>query len=263
MDKIAEFLPSLLKKAGKIMLEAHEIGSSVSSKSGNANFVTEFDTKVQDFLISSIKKEIPYATFMAEEQENDAAVINNQCCFVIDPIDGTTNFIYNYHHSCISVAVISYGEPVVGAVYDPYLDELFMAQKGKGASLNGAPMQVSQTPLSGALVAFGSAPYYRNELGDLTMGLLKELYMNAADVRRCGSAALDLAYLAAGRNDVFFEARLSPWDYAVGYLLITEAGGIISQINGDPVNFSAPQSILASNAVAYDELLAIAKKHIQ
>ena len=86
--------------------------------------------------------------------------------------------------------------------------------------------------------------------------------MNAADIRRCGSAALDLAYLAAGRNDVFFEMILSPWDYAVGYLLITEAGGIISQINGEPVNFSAPQSILASNAVAYDELLAIAKKHI-
>ena len=261
MDKIVEFLPSLLRNAGKIMLEAHEIGSSVTSKSGNANFVTEFDTKVQDFLISAIKKEIPYATFMAEEQENDAAVINSKCCFVIDPIDGTTNFIYNYHHSCISVAVISYGEPVVGAVYDPYLDELFLAQKGKGATLNGAPMHVSQTPLSGALVAFGSAPYYRNELGDATMGLLKELFMNAADIRRCGSAALDLAYLAAGRNDVFFEVRLSPWDYAVGYLLITEAGGVISQLDGTPVSFSCAQPILASNHVAYADLLAIAKKY--
>ena len=262
MDTIIQFLPALLKRAGKIMLEAHEIGNTVTTKSGNANFVTEFDTKVQSLLISEIKKNVPEATFMAEEQENDASVIDAECCFVIDPIDGTTNFIYHYHHSCISVAVLSHGQPVIGAIYDPYLDELFLAQKGKGATLNGSPIHVTQTPLPNALVAFGSAPYYRDELGDATMSLLKELFMNAADIRRCGSAALDLAYLAAGRNDVFFEMILSPWDYAVGYLLITEAGGIISQINGEPVNFSAPQSILASNAVAYDELLTIAKKHI-
>lgn len=261
MNKIADFLPSLLQRAGKIMLEALHIESTVTAKSGNANFVTQYDTQVQTFLIEEIKKELPGATFMAEEQENDAAVINANCCFIIDPIDGTSNFIYHYHHSCISVAVLSHGKPIVGAVYDPYLNELFWAEKGKGATLNGSPIHVSENALSGALVAFGTAPYYRNELGNATMELLKEIYMKSADVRRCGSAALDLAYLAAGRNDLFFELRLSPWDYAAGYLLITEAGGSISQCNGDPVSFSKPQSILAGNPIAYPDFLAIAKKN--
>ena len=255
------FLPSLLKEAGKIILSALNVTSSVTSKEGAGNFVTQFDTKVQDFLISEIKKQIPDATFIAEEKDNDVRVAQSACCFVIDPIDGTTNFIYHYHHSCISIAMLSHGEPVVGAIYDPYLDELFFAQKGMGATLNGVSMRVSNNPLHQALTAYGTAPYYRDVLADKTFDLAKELFMQTADIRRCGSAALDLAYLAAGRNDVFFEMRLSPWDYAAGYVLITEAGGKMTRLDGTAVDYTKPQSVLASNAVAYDALLEITKKY--
>ena len=157
--------------------------------------------------------------------------------------------------------MLSHGEPVVGAIYDPYLDELFFAQKGMGATLNGVSMRVSSNPLHQALTAYGTAPYYRDVLADKTFDLAKELFMQTADIRRCGSAALDLAYLAAGRNDVFFEMRLSPWDYAAGYVLITEAGGKMTRLDGTAVDYTKPQSVLASNAVAYDALLEITKKY--
>lgn len=258
---IVERLPSLLRQAGRIMLDAHTVRKTVTVKDGTANFVTEYDTRVQQFLKAELQKLIPTARFMAEEQENECGVVEADCCFVIDPIDGTTNFICDYHHSCISVAMLSKGIPEIGAIYDPYMDELFFAQRGKGATCNGTPIHVSDTPLSGALVAYGTAPYYREELGEATFSLLKELFFQTTDIRRCGSAALDLAYLAAGRNDVFFELLLSPWDYAAGAVLISEAGGILTQLDGSPVSFEKPQPILASNQAAYADLLAVAKPY--
>jgi myo-inositol-1(or 4)-monophosphatase len=258
-----DFLPSLLEQAGNMILEAHDScdESAITVKAGSANFVTVHDVRVQDFLMTEIKKQIPEVRFIAEEQENDAAVLQSDCCFVIDPIDGTTNFIHNYRHSCISVAVFSKGEPIFGAVYDPYLKEYFHAKKGQGAFIGDKPIRVSEFTLEQAVVAYGTAPYYRDELGDATFALTKELFLASADIRRCGSAALDLAYLAAGRNDAFFELRLSPWDFAAGYLLITEAGGIISSMNGMPLDFSKPQAVIAANKIAYPALLEIAKQY--
>ena len=136
-------------------------------------------------------------------------------------------------------------------------------EKGKGAFLNGKPMQVSSTPFSSSLIAYGTAGYYKDKLGNATFEMSKEIFMTArdGDVRRCGSAALDLAYLAAGRNDLFFELMLSPWDIAAASLLITEAGGIISDMDGNPIDLSRPSPILAGNPVAYPQLLEIAKKY--
>ena len=258
-----DFLPALLEKAGAMILEAHNVSdeNEITVKAGSANFVTVHDVRVQDFLMTEIKKQIPEVRFIAEEQENDSAVLQSDCCFVIDPIDGTTNFIHNYRHSCISVAVFSKGEAVFGAVYDPYLKEYFHAHKGEGAFLGAEQIHVSDYTLEEAVVAFGTAPYYREELGDSTFALTKELFMACSDIRRCGSAALDLAYLAAGRNDAFFEMRLSPWDFAAAYLLITEAGGVITGLDGSPLDFSKTQPIIAANKAAYPALLAITKKY--
>lgn len=257
MQSIQEWITPLIRQAGKTMLEARNVESSenITVKPGDANFVTVYDVAIQDFLMQEIQKQLPQARFIAEEQANDTSILSSEYCFLIDPIDGTANFICDYRHSAISVAMFSYGEPVFGAVYDPYLNELFWAERGKGAYLNGTPIHVSERPFSLAMVAFGTATYDKKQFGDKTFRLLKELFLCCADVRRCGSAALDLAYLAAGRNDAFFEYRLSPWDIAAGALLITEAGGIISDMNGNPIDYTDPIPVIAANPQIYPLLL--------
>ena len=256
---ISEILIPLILDAGKQMKRAHDVEaeSAVNAKSGTANFVTVYDVQIQSFLMREIKKAIPDAYFIAEEKDNDASALEHPYCFVIDPIDGTTNFIHDTRHSCVSVAMLSFGEPIFGAVYDPYLDELFHAEKGKGAYLNDRPMQVSDRPMNLALVAYGTSPYYKERYTDATFALSKKLFLTCADIRRCGSAALDLAHLAAGRYDVFFECILSPWDIAAGQLLITEAGGLITDMQGKPIDFSVPSSVIAANRACYPALLEI------
>jgi len=262
MEKI---LTELMRAAGRIMLSAHleedNSDGAVSEKTGSANFVTKYDVAVQEFLMEEIKKAIPNATFIAEEKENDPSVLSGEACFVIDPIDGTKNFINDYRHSCISLAVISRGETVFGAVYDPYQNEMFTAEKGKGARLNGRPMKVSDRSLELGIAAYGTSPYYKDTLTDKTFGFARDVFLAASDIRRCGSAALDLAYLAAGRNDIFFEFILSPWDIAAGSLLVTEAGGVITDINGDTIDLSHPSSVFAANKTIYPDLIKMAEKY--
>ena len=266
MQSIREWLIPLIRQAGKTMAEARHVESreNITAKPGDANFVTVFDVAIQDFLMQEIQKQIPTACFIAEEQENDTSILSREYCFLIDPIDGTSNFIFDYHHSAISVAMFSYGEPVFGAVYDPYLCELFWAERGKGAYLNDTPLQVSERPMELAMVAYGSAPYYKKQLAEKTFALQKELFLCCADVRRCGSAALDLAYLAAGRNDIFFEYSLSPWDIAAAALLVVEAGGVISDMNGNPPDYTKPIPVIAASARLYPLLLQkLQKEHLQ
>lgn len=258
MEKI---ITDVMRSAGKIVLSAHLDEDSVREKTGSANFVTEYDVAVQNFMMSEIKRNIPKAVFIAEEKENDPTVLSGEYCFVIDPIDGTKNFINDYRHSCISLAMISKGETVFGAVYDPYLDEMFTAEKGMGARLNGKPMHVSERPIETAIVAFGTSPYYKDTLADKTFDFTKEIFLTASDIRRTGAAALDLAYLAAGRNDIFFEFVLSPWDFAAGALLVTEAGGIVTDIKGNKTELSAPSSIFAANSKIHPQLIEIAAKY--
>ena len=261
--EIIERLTALLREAGEILLGAHAVDpqDDVQVKPGTANFVTVYDVKVQEFLMREIKSLIPDAVFIAEEKENDPAVLNGEYCFIIDPIDGTTNFIHDYRHSCISLAMVSRGEAVFGAIYTPYLGELFSAEKGAGAYLNGAPMHVSDRPMELAVAAFGTCPYYKDTLADKTFAFARDVFLATADVRRLGSAALDLAYLAAGRNDAFFEFILSPWDIAAGMLLISEAGGIVTQLDGSPLTLSAPCSVFAGNGRTHSVLLRMAKKY--
>lgn len=250
-----------MREAGRVMLSAHGVEGDVSVKAGSANFVTVYDVRIQNFIIDEIRRVIPGAVFIAEEKDNDPDVLKEEFCFIIDPIDGTTNFIRDYRHSCISLAMVSRGETVFGAVYDPYLDEMFSAEKGKGAFLNGKSIYVSVREPDMAIVAYGTSPYYKDSLAKKTFAICRNLFMNSADVRRCGSAALDLAYTAAGRNDAFFECMLSPWDIAAGALLITEAGGIISDMNGDPVTLTKPVPVIASNEKCREWLLSTVKKH--
>lgn len=254
-------LEKIVRNAGKIMLgvDGVDADGDICAKSGDANYVTVFDVKVQNYLIGEIKKVFPDAVFLAEEQDNDPSVLQGDHCFIIDPIDGTTNFIRNYKQSSISVAMFSKGKAVLGIVYNPYLDELFSAIAGGGAFMNGEKISVSDRALSESIIGFGPSPYYKEELGRKTFDSLFSIFMRCADVRRTGSAAIDLANVAAGRIDGFFEMRLSPWDVAAGYLLVKEAGGVITDLDGHDIDFTNPSPVVAGSFKVHGELLSYIK----
>lgn len=260
----ANMLLPLIRNAGQQMREAHaDAENHVSVKPGDANFVTLYDVQIQESLINGIQQLFPDACFIAEEQDNQVSALAAEHCFIIDPIDGTTNFIHDCRFSCVSVAMFSYGEPIFGAVYNPYADEMFCAERGKGAYLNGQRMQVSSRPFASSIAAFGTAPYYKQRLCDATFALSRKLFLTCADLRRAGSAALDLAYLAAGRVDLFFELLLSPWDIAAGYLLVTESGGILTGLKGEKIDFSSPSPVLAGTPTTHRELLRSASEVVE
>lgn len=164
----------------------------------------------------------------------------------MDPIDGTTNFIKDYHVSAISAGLAKDGEKYIGVVYNPYLDEMFTAERGKGAFLNGRPIHVSRNPLSEGIVLFGTAPYYE-ELSKKSFQMAYAYFKKALDVRRSGSAAIDLCSIAAGRAELYFELRLSPWDFAAGALIVEEAGGVVTTVEGGAVTLGQKCSVLATN----------------
>lgn len=259
MLKIVDLLSNIVRNAGKIMLGVDGVNADgdICEKFGDANYVTVFDVRVQTYLINEIKCIFPDAVFMAEEKDNDPEVLQGEHCFIIDPIDGTTNFIRNYKQSSISVAMLSKGEVMIGIVYNPYLDELFSATANNGAFMNGERIHVSDRALCESVIGYGTSPYYKDELGKSTFDSAYNIFMRCADLRRTGSAAIDLANVAIGRIDGFFEMRLSPWDIAAGYLLVKEAGGVITDSKGNYIDFSAPTTVVAGNAAIHNELLTL------
>lgn len=250
-----------MREAGELLHGAHPAASEITVKPGDDNFVTACDVAVQEFLIARFSELLPGAGFLAEEQETHC--IPSGRCFIIDPIDGTTNLIHDYRHSAISVALCENGAVTFGAVLNPYSGELFYAARGEGAFLetDGAAKRicVSARPLRDALVEFGTSPYYK-ALADETFALVKELFLRSRDIRRSGSAALDICYVACGRCDLFFETILSPWDYAAGSVILSEAGGLLTQIDGSAVRLEAPSSVLAANPGAHAEFLALRRE---
>ncbi len=254
------FVPALLREASAIMLSADHIERQLHAKSGSQNFVTEYDIRTENFLRERFATLLPEADMLGEETADTHSVrIAEGLTLIVDPIDGTTNFMEDYKQSCISVGICDRGTMVYGAIYNPYMDAMFTAQLGKGAIVEekgvSIPLKASGRALCDSLVLFGTSPYYRETLGEPTFRTLWHLFGKARDIRRSGSAALDLANIAAGRGDVFFEYLLSPWDFAAGSLLIAEAGGMISQMDGSPVTYDKPCSIIAGGA-AYEELVS-------
>ncbi len=242
---------TVVKKCGDIILFADGAERNVSSKEGRANFVTKYDVAVQAYLEEELLKILPEAVFIGEEGEHSKA-IGEGYAFIVDPIDGTTNFIKNYHRSCVSVGLALHGTMEIGVVYNPYSNEMFYAQRGRGAFLNGQPLHVSSNRLEEGLVCFGTSPYYA-ELIDQTFDLVKTLHRASLDVRRSGSAALDLCDIASGRCELFFECRLSPWDYAAGSLIVQEAGGRIGRMDGTGISLDKGCSVLAGGPAAWEE----------
>lgn len=250
LKKITE----IVKKAGKIVLSAHNQENTITAKEGKKNFVTKYDVAVQEFLFKELGKAFSDAQFIGEEGENDFSTDGLR--FIIDPIDGTTNFMQDYRCSCISVALCNGNDVVAGVVYNPYTDELFSAEKGKGAYLNGDRISVSERPLSDGLALFGTSPYHP-ENTDETFSLLRKVFDFSRDIRRSGSAAYDICMIACGRCEVFFEKSLQPWDIAAGTLILKEAGGIALNYQGRDINFSTPNDVVFANPKAYKEFITL------
>ncbi|WP_026492749.1 inositol monophosphatase family protein [Butyrivibrio sp. XPD2002] len=231
------------KEAGEIMLSA--VRPKIMEKSGHANFCTETDEKIQKFLIEKLQKVLPEATFLGEEDGQDVFTekMRSGYCFVLDPIDGTSNFIYEYRPSVISIGLLKDGKPHMAVIYNPYDDMMFSATAGQGAYMNGEKIMSSDSPLSDSLAVFGTAPYY-TELRDKTFDIAKKLLPRCVDLRRSGTAAWDMCCVALGRCGLYFELRVQLWDYAAAALIAEEAGCKLTDIEGNPLSYSGPTSAL-------------------
>lgn len=243
-----------LVKSAKGLIENREMAGHVKEK-GRADYVTQVDIAVQDYLEKALYSLAPDIQFLGEE--SGLQEMRGNRCWILDPVDGTTNLVHDYRHSAVSLGLCCRDEIVMGIIYDPYHGELFSAEKGKGSFLNGQPIHVSESEaLSDTIIALGTYAY-RRELADANFARFRRVYDRCQDIRRIGSAALELAYTACGRQGGFFEPYLNPWDYAAGILLVQEAGGRVSDFDGNPPSFREGGSIAATNGKIHEELLGL------
>lgn len=253
-----EIIETIVRSAGEIIRGATHIDESVQEKSSHCDLVTKYDGMVQEYLRRELLAAFPEAGFYGEEEE-EHDIAGRSAYFIVDPIDGTMNFVRHARHSCISVGLMKDGLMEYGAVYQPYTDEMFTGQRGKGAFLNGRPLQMRDVPLSESIAMFGSAIYYRDTI-PATARLMEEALPRVLDFRRSGSAALDICYLAAGRADLFFEACIRPWDYAAAALIAQEAGAVVSALDGTPLRYIDRCSVAVGTPSNYPELIEIVQR---
>ena len=249
-------LQLIVREAGKILKEARLDIVGVGQKQGEANFVTVYDVQIQQFLMEKLSQMIPDATFFGEEdtEGNQAGRLGDGFTFIIDPIDGTTNFMLDYHFSCVSVGVAWGGALVAGCIYNPYLNHMYVAIRGLGAYLNGRRLKMEDLLVERGIVAFGAARYNDDNV-DLLFSVVRNLFNRCLAIRSGGSAALDLAKIASGSNAAYVEMKLQPYDYAAAALMIEEAGGRIVQMDGRPITLDRPCSILAGTKTAVAQIL--------
>jgi myo-inositol-1(or 4)-monophosphatase len=230
-------------------------------KKGAIDLVTEVDLEIERRVRALIAERFPDHAVLGEEGAGkQASVIPPGVCWVLDPLDGTTNFAHGLPLFCVSLGVEVNGRAVYGAVYDALRGELFTAEDGAGAFLNGEPLRVSEADsLLESLLCTGF-PYDVHKRVDELVGLFGAFLGQARAVRRLGSAALDLCYVAAGRFDGFWEARLRPWDTCAGALIITEAGGRVTAWDGSPYQ-SRQENLIASNGRIHEALMGVIARH--
>ncbi|HSE43146.1 MAG TPA: inositol monophosphatase family protein [Acidobacteriota bacterium] len=252
------YLKSLILEAGSRMKKQFGKVKTIQIKEGaTTNLVTNVDKDIEDFIKNRIRKKFPQDSILAEE--SDAEQHQSQRKWIIDPLDGTTNFAHSLPIFCISIAIEETGVVTAGAVYNPIANEFFFTRRGKGAFLNGKKVEVSKVKkLNKALLVTGF-PYTVHTNPEHSLPYFNELIVHAQGIRRLGSAALDLCYVAMGRFDGFFEVYLNPWDTAAGMLMLLEAGGMITDFSGKPYSIYQRQ-LAASNGFIQDEMLAVIKE---
>ena len=229
--RVREFAEHLARAAGAIQRERYETDLVVRTKSAPIDLVTEVDHSCEVLIIEALRRERPGDAIVAEEGSGEDRA-GAEWRWVIDPLDGTMNYAHGYPRFCVSIGVQRHGEPCVGVVYDPLLDELFAATRGAGATCNGRALRVSdERELGRALLATGFA-YDVHKSPEDNLDHFAAFVKRVRGLRRDGSAALDLCYVAAGRFDGFWEQRLKPWDVAAGILIAREAGALVTDMGG-------------------------------
>ncbi|MDZ4262013.1 MAG: inositol-1-monophosphatase [Pseudomonadota bacterium] len=248
MHPIVNIAIRAARQAGTVITRASNRMDSLNIQTKSPNdFVSEVDRQAEDEIIQTIRKAFPDHSILAEESGEHSA--GDEFQWIIDPLDGTTNFLHQFPQYSVSIAVKQRGRLEHAVVFDPLKDEIFSASRGAGAQLNGRRLRVSKANgLEGALLGTG-IPFKNQRYLDLYLQMLKTMVIPSAGIRRAGSAALDLAYVASGRLDGFWELDLKPWDMAAGILLIQEAGGMVSDINGGHEIFETGHIIAANPKV--------------
>lgn len=227
---------------------------TITEKDGwGKNVVTEIDRQSEEMILGAIRRRFPEDAILAEEGGTGAGP-GAEWRWVVDPLDGTTNYTHGFPVFCVSIGVEREGRMEGGVIYDPNFDELFAAERGKGATLDGEPIRVSRIDRLDRSLLVTGFPYNVNENPDRTIERFVSALMRAQAVRRMGSAAIDLAYVACGRYEGFWEVGLHPWDVAAGALLVEEAGGLVTDFRGGPCSIHG-KDIAASNGVVHPALL--------
>ncbi len=239
------------KEAGELLLEGLGKSREISEKTGRTDLVTQYDHAAQDLIAERIQDEYPDHSILAEEE---FTVEGDSIKWIVDPLDGTTNYVYNYPLFCVSIAVEKGGTLEAGVVHIPFLEETFTAVRSRGAWLNGDEVSVSdRVDFSRSLLSTGF-PYDESKV-PAAIKTFSRMVREARGIRRDGAAALDLSFTAMGRFDGFWELGLSPWDVAAGTLIIREAGGVVTDFSGNEHDLYDSEGIVASNGEIHGELL--------
>ncbi len=255
MRDILDDIVNVVKKVGRYQLDMLGRVKNVEYKGeGERDPVTEVDKKSEEMIVSFLKDRYPEFGFITEEGSGEKG--SGSYVFCVDPLDGTVNYSHGYPVFCISISLLEGSDPVLGVVYDPTRDELFVAEKGKGATMNGNAIRVSrEDSLRRSLLSTGF-PYSLHGRKKNNVDLFSRLVYETQGLRRCGSAALDLSYVACGRLDGFWEPGLKPWDVAAGSLIVREAGGTVTDFSGNPFSIFE-DSIVATNGAIHKALLGV------
>ncbi|MCR5627067.1 MAG: inositol monophosphatase [Lachnospiraceae bacterium] len=240
-DKVVEVVTNITD-----LFSNHEKAEHIKEK-GVQDYVTEVDTSVQKRVTQKLKELYPSVQMLGEEKDN-TGVDRDGDLWILDPVDGTTNLIRDFRCSALSLGYVEEGELKYGVIFDPYHNELYEAEKGKGATVNSKPIHVSSADtIHDSLIAFGTNPYTKGEESDKDFEIVRKLFHECIDIRRMGAASIDLIYVATGRTEAFFERLLRPWDFAAGMLILEEAGGEVVDFNGKRPDPRYNSSILATN----------------
>lgn len=243
MNDLIEKIASIVKEASRIMMDS-EARSGINQKGNSSNFVTDSDLKIQEFLSQELTLLLPGSTIIGEEKDQTDS--SGEYVWVIDPIDGTSNFIRDLGLSVISVGLIKKGEPFIGVIYHPYRDEMYTGQVGSGAFLNGKPIKVSDKDFEHSILC-SAMSLYNKDYAAPCFKIIEKIYYKSDDLRRLGSAALELALLAAGKVELYFEIRVFPWDAAAAFAIIKSAGGYVECLHNEGFPLDRPFGIIAAN----------------
>lgn len=247
----------IAQQAGNLLLSRFELLHAMEFK-GEINPVTSMDRLSEKFIVEGLHKAFPDHGILAEE--GTLVEAKGSYRWIVDPLDGTTNYAHGFPMFSVSLALLEEEKPVVGVIAVPRLGEEFVASKGGGAFLNRKPIRVSvQASLSKGFLATG-VPYNVRENLDYHLGLMKKFIRRSLAVRRAGSACIDLAYVACGRFDGYWEGGLQPWDTAAGMLVVEEAGGRVTEFDGKPYTLNRSKSLLASNGLLHEEMKEVVQE---